>query len=103
MMVSFPTIISCVFAAYLHGGPDLGKHSYEPIMSPTEDCRFAAWIKEGEFHIERNGQEVFIPVPNHTGWYRFQYYWGQDFAYLSVPGGKSWYHIPIRIGSADYY
>lgn len=103
MLVSFPTIISCVFAAYLYGGPDLDQHRYEPIITSTEECRFSAWIKEGQFHIQRQGQEVFIPLPIHSGWYRFQYYWGQDLAYLSVPGAKEWYQIPIRIGSDNFY
>ena len=103
MLVSFPTIISCVFAAYLYGGPDIEKHRYEPVPTPTKECRFAAWITEGEFHIERKGQEVFIPLPIRSGWYRFQYYWGQDLAYLSVPGATNWYQIPIRMGSSEFY
>ena len=103
MITSFPTIVSCVFAAYLYGGPDLVKHSYQPIMSPSDECQFVAWIKEGEFHMQRDGHEVFIPLPILTGWYRFQYYWGEDQAFLSVPGGTSWYQVPVRIGSDEFY
>lgn len=103
MLTSFPTIVSCVFAAYLYGGPELSDHSYQPVPTASSECHFYAWIKRGEFHIERNGQEVFIPLPIHRGWYRFQYFWGQDEAYLSAPGGNTWYHIPVRVGSAEFY
>ena len=102
-MVSFPTIVSCVFAAYLYGGPDLGNHSYQPVFTQPDQCQFNAWIKEGEFHIQRDGHEVFISVPIHLGWYRFQYYWGEDQAYLSAPGGSSWYQIPVRVGTDKFY
>ena len=102
-MVSFPTILSCVFAAYLFGGPDLSEHSYQPLPSPSAECQFSAWIKEGEFHIKSKEHEVFISLPIHRGWYRFQYNWGQDQAYMTVPGGTTWYQIPVRMGSKEFY
>ncbi|WP_447968680.1 hypothetical protein [Nitrospira sp. M1] len=103
MVISFPTIASCVFAAYLFGGTDLEDHSYEPIPNPSSECTFSAWVNEGEFHLERDGHEVFIALPIHRGWYRFQYDWGQDQAYMSVPGETRWYPIPVRMGSDEFY
>ena len=102
-MISFPTIMGCVFAAYLYGGPDLNDHAYEPVPTPSIECRFLAWIKRGEFHLKKSEQEVFISLPIHRGWYRFQYTWGQDQAFMSVPGGTTWYQIPVRVGSAEFY
>lgn len=103
MEISFPTLVGCVFAAYLYGGPNLADHRYEPLPNPSAECHFSAWIEGGTFHIEQKGQEVFIPLPLLTGWYRFQYYWGEDQAYLSVPGATTWYQIPVRVGSSEYY
>ncbi len=103
MLTPFPTVLSCVFAAYLYGGPEYIEHRYQPIPNPTAECTFQTWIRRGEFHIRRNGHEVFIALPIHKGWYRLQYDWGEDQAYMTVPGGETWYPISVRIGSAEFY
>ena len=102
-MASFPTLIHCVFAAYLYGGPAISDQKYEPIPVPENECRFSAWVREGQLHLKISEQEVFIPVPLLKGRYRFQYRWGEDRAYLSAPGKDNWYQIPVRLGSADFY
>ena len=103
MMISFPTITSCVFAAFLFGGPDPEQHSYKPVPTPSKECSFSAWVSQGEVNMERNGQKVAVPLPSNEGWYRFQYYWGQDQAYLSNPWGTFWYTVPVRMGPIGFF
>lgn len=103
MFTALPNLVACIFAAYVYGGPDVNLHQYQPLAIPNPECGFVAWVDEDNFHLERNGYHVSVPLPTHQGWYRFQYYWGQDFAYFSSPNSSTWYEVPVRAGPKGFY
>ena len=89
----FSTLIPCLFAAYLYGGPVITDFEYKPVHIAPPECQFVAYIAENRnlTLILTNPRiaetvdaqiRVEIPMPKSDGWKRFQYWWGSDRAYI---------------------
>ncbi len=89
----FSTLIPCLFAAYVYGGPSITDFDYKPVQIDPPECQFKAYITDNKnltlillrpsLAATDDAQiRVEVPMPTHSGWKRFQYWWGEDRAYI---------------------
>lgn len=98
LSVIWPVVTHCLFAAFVLGGPDPGKHDYRPVPVQDEGCgSVQAYIHDSSLVIERGQRRVEIPLPEDKGWRRMKYYWGMDYALINKQP------TPIRMGPISTY
>jgi len=102
LSVIWPVVTHCLFAAFVLGGPDPGKHDYRPVPVQDEGCgSVQAYIHDSSLVIERGQRRVEIPLPEDKGWRRMKYYWGMDYALINkqptpYPDGANFHLLIIR-------